>query len=241
MPETNMYKNTKTWGIFVGCRFDCVYCRPSFQRQVKRVAGKIGCPDCYNYVPHVHPERRFRIPSAENVFVAGTGDMAFCDPNYVRGCIFWAIENHKPRRPKTYLFQSKNPVCFKQYLPWFKENVDRVILLTTLETNRDAGYREISKAPLPRKRFADFYDLDYPRKVVTIEPVLDFGLNQMVKMMLDLKDQGSLLYVWFGFDSKNCGLPEPSVEKAQRLVDALKGYGIEIRGKTLRGVKVKVW
>ena len=233
-----MYPDTATWNPFVGCLFDCTYCEKSFKRLLKRAGRNIRCRDCYNYYPHVHPERRFRIPSAPNIFVAGTGDISFCPPNYVRGCIFWAIMNHKPRKPKTYLFQSKSPSCFKQYLPWFKEHQDKVILLTTLETNRDKGYSDISKAPLPSVRFADFYALDYPRKVVTIEPVMDFDHEQMVRMMLDLKDQGSLLYVWFGFDSKNCGLPEPSIEKAQRLVDALKGYGIEVRGKTLRGVKV---
>ena len=234
----NMYPSTKTWGIFTGCSFSCEYCKPSFQRQVRRVARKIKCLDCYNYYPHAHPERRFRIPSAENVFVAGTGDISFCEPGYVWGCIFWAIENHRPRKPKTYLFQSKAPSCFKQYLPWFKKHQDKVILLTTLETNRDKGYGLISKAPPPSVRFLDFYALDYPRKVLTIEPVMDFDHEQMVHMVLDLKEQGSLLYVWFGYDSKNCGLPEPSVEKAQRLVGALKGYGVEVRGKTLRGVKV---
>jgi len=237
MPETNMYPDTATYNPFAGCLYSCKYCKPSFQRQLKRVARHIGCQDCYNYTPHIHPERLGRIPSAPNIFVAGTGDITFCHPNYVKR-IFKSIENHKPRKPKTYLFQSKNPVCFKQYLPWFHMNVDRVILLTTLETNRDQGYRLISKAPLPSVRFLDFYALDYPRKVVTVEPVMDFDHDRMVEMMLDLKDQGSLLYVWFGYDSKRCGLPEPTVSKAQRFVDALKGYGIEVRGKTLRGVKV---
>jgi len=233
---SNMYAETKTWNPFVGCNFDCIYCEKSFKRQLKRVAWNIGCPDCYKYTPHVHPERRFKIPSAKNIFVCGTGDIYFCNPNYVRGNIFWGIENHKPRRPKTYFFQSKAPACFNQYLDWFQTNRDKVILLTTLETNRDIGYEKISKAPVPSKRFRDFIDLDYCRKVITIEPVLDFDLGEFLGMIRAVDDQLSLEYVWFGFDSKNCGLLEPSISKAQDFVDGLQDYGIEVRGKTLRGV-----
>ena len=234
-----MYDNTKTWSPFVGCRYDCVYCEKSFKRQLKRVAGLLKCQDCYDYEPHYHPERlaTSKIPNAPIIFVCGTGDITFCKYSFMRK-IFNVIEKHRPKIDKTYYFQSKDPVCFNQYLDWFLANQERVILLTTLETNRD-GYRKISQAPLPTARFSDFYDLDYPRKVLTIEPVLDFDLVDFVEMVLKLHRQGSLEYVWFGFDSKRCGLPEPSIDKAQKFVDILQSYRIEVRGKSLRGVKLK--
>jgi hypothetical protein len=251
-----MYPDTKTWNPFAGCRYDCVYCEKSFKRQLKRVGRgpdvcqgsvnpfnasiglKGGCTFCYTYEPHYHPERLGSIPNSPIVFVYGTGDITFCDLNFVRRT-FAAIDNHKPRMVKTYYFQSKNPVCFNQYLGWFKAHQDIVILLTTLETNRDEGYREISRAPLPTIRFKDFYELDYPRKVLTIEPVLDFDLDAFVEMVLKLHMQGTLEYVWFGYDSKRCGLPEPSIKKAQEFVDLLQLHGIEVRGKTLRGVEIE--
>ena len=152
----NMYPETKTWNPFVGCHFDCVYCEPSFKRQLKRVAGKIACINCFRYAPHYHPERLRRIPSAEIVAVCLTGDIYFCRESYVWK-IFEAIEKHRPRKEKTYYFQSKNPKCFNKYLDWFNENQDKVILLTTLETNRDEGYDKISKAPLPSKRFKEMW------------------------------------------------------------------------------------
>ena len=96
----------------------------------------------------------------------------------------------------------------------------------------------ISKAPNPILRFQAFHELDYPRKVVTIEPVLDFDINEFSYWIAMLQEQGTLEYVWFGFDSKNCGLPEPSEEKAQAFVDGLKALGIEVRGKSVRDVKV---
>ena len=231
-----MYPETKTWNPFVGCNWGCIYCLKSFQRQLKRVAGNIDCLSCFKYEPHYHPERLRRIPSAPIVFVCGTGDISFCRESFVRE-IFEAIDNHRPRIKKTYYFQSKDPKCFNKYLDWFNENQDKVILLTTLETNRDRDYYKISYAPPPSKRFKDFYELDYPRKVVTIEPVLDFDPTGFGDWFLDFVEQKSLEYVWFGFDSKKCGLPEPTINKAQRFVDVLTHFcGIEVRGKSLREV-----
>lgn len=232
---SNMYPDTKTWNPFVGCNWGCIYCVKSFQRQLKRVAGNIDCISCFKYVPHYHPKRLSRIPSAPIVFVCGTGDISFCRESFVWE-IFEAIDNHRPRKEKTYYFQSKDPKCFNKYLDWFKANQDKVILLTTLETNRDRGYDKISKAPLPSKRFKDFYELDYPRKVVTIEPSLDFDIKEFVEWFLMLRNQNSLEYVWYGYDTKKCELPEPTKLKAQVFVNQLRRFGIEVRGKSLREV-----
>ena len=232
-----MYPNTKTWNPFVGCNWGCIYCLKSFQRQLKRVAGNIDCISCFKYEPHYHPERLRRIPSAPIVFVCGTGDISFCRESFVRE-IFEAIDNHRPRKKKTYYFQSKDPKCFNKYLDWFNTNQDRVILLTTLETNRDKGYEKISKAPLPSKRFKDFLELDYPHKVVTIEPVLDFDYADFLLWFVALDQQKCLEYVWFGFDSKKCELPEPTILKAQGFVNQLKLWNIEVRGKSLREVTI---
>jgi hypothetical protein len=166
--EPNMYKGAKTWSPFMGCRFDCSYCRPSFQRQAKR--RKKFCQVCYDYTPHCHEERlKTSPPSAEIVFVAGSADISFCPLEFTRK-IIGRIKDHIPRSriEKTFYFQSRRPEYFK---PLLKEFPPEVILVTTLETNRDEGYREISKAPLPSQRYRQFKSLDYPRKVVTIEPV----------------------------------------------------------------------
>jgi DNA repair photolyase len=234
---SNMYPKTKTWNPFVGCLFDCQYCEKSFKRQLKRVSRNIDCPLCYTYKPHYHDNRLRKIPSAPNVFVAGTGDIYFCDDVFVHR-IFHAIEQHKPRMKKTYFFQTKNPVWFNRYLDWFKKHQDEVVLITTLESNRT--FYGISKAPNQIRRFQDFYDLDYPRKVVTIEPVLDFDIDEFHHWMIMLNNQGNLEYVWFGFDSKKSGMDhiEPSLEKSQEFINRLKLSDIEVRGKSVRGLVV---
>lgn len=80
-----MYAKAKTWNPFKGCEFDCSYCVPSFQLQAKRQLHR--CMDCYEHVPHSHPERQSRIPSAEIVFVCANGDISYCDPDYTRQII----------------------------------------------------------------------------------------------------------------------------------------------------------
>lgn len=229
--KTNMYANAKTWNPFKGCNFDCSYCRPTFKKQAKR--QQHNCRSCYNFEPHTHPERLNKIPSADIVFVAGNGDISFCPPKFTRQIIA-AIKKHNIRCPyKTYYFQSKRPEYFEQFLAALPENV---ILVTTLETNRDEGYSSVSKAPIPIQRYKQFLALDYPRKVITAEPIMDFDTDVYSQWMINLQPE----YIWLGFNSrpKQVQIPEPSTEKVIELIRILKVAGIEIKGKTLRGIRL---
>ena len=229
--ENRMYDDVKTWNPFKGCLFDCAYCRPSFQAQAKR--QKHNCMDCYNFIPHEHPDRLKKIPSADTIFVCGNSDLSFCKPNYLRQ-IIEAIKKHNHRRPeKTYYFQSKRPEYFKQFL---NELPGNAIILTTLETNRDNDYSEISKAPVPSVRYEQLKALDYPRKVVTIEPVLDFDLKIFVDWITAIDPE----YVWVGYNSrpKQVTIPEPSEEKLTAFILELKALDISFKEKDLRGIEI---
>jgi protein gp37 len=230
--KSNMYPGTEVWNPFVGCRFDCTYCEPSFKRQAKR--RKQDCKACYGYVPHYHEERLQKtIPAAEIIFVCGHADISFCKPAFTRRIIDRIKQHSKRRSKKTFYFQSKKPSYFAPFLTEFPENV---ILVTTLETNRDAGYEDICKAPPPSERYRQFEALKYPRKVLTIEPVMDFDLDTFTRWVLDLRPE----YVWLGFNSKpeSVELPEPPADKVQKFMEKLVTAGIEVRGKTLRGLQI---
>ena len=135
---------------------------------------------------------------------------------------------------QTYYFQSKRPEYFQQFLGEFPENV---ILVTTLETNRDDGYRSMVKgAPLPSQRYKQFLALDYPRKIVTIEPVMDFDLDVFVSWIVGVRPE----YVWLGFNSRptRVKLLEPPDDKFGQFATALVSAGIEVRGKVLGGLNI---
>ena len=214
--SSNMYAGACTWNPFVGCLHQCVYCKVSFQRQIKRWA-KRNCAKCYSYVPHNHPERLKQVPSSPIVFVCGDGDIAFCDAEFLK-LITSRLEEHSRRRPgRTYYLQSKDWRLAGRVVPLI-ENVKGAVILETLETNRDEGYSLISKAPPPTVRHKDFLKISYPRKAITAEPLLDFDVEEFYEMIVKAEPE----FVWIGYNSKAVRLPEPSLEKTAKLIGLLR-------------------
>ena len=121
----------------------------------------------------------------------------------------------------SYLFQSKNPARFLEFVdhPVMKNSV----FCTTIETNRDDF--TISQAPSMIERaqaMAEMRDRGF-QTYVTAEPLMDFDLNEMVKLLLMCQPNQVNL-------GKNTNymvqLPEPTPEKFKALKDALEQYTI---------------
>jgi hypothetical protein len=203
---------------------------PSFKRQTKR-RGKKNCPDCCNFAPHEHPERLAnRIPRTryiQFIFTCANSDITFCPTHYLEEI----IAKIKKESGKTFLIQSKNPRTFNRV-----SFPDNVILGTTIETNRDKLCKAIATAPPPSQRYEDFLKIKHPLKIkhslkmVTIEPVMDFDLNVMVKWMKDIKP----CMIWLGYNSKKGHLPEPKLEKVRELHWELSKAGFVVVLKTIR-------
>ena len=223
MKTKNKIKDTKSWNPFVGCGFDCTYCEASYKRLLRWEGRLHRCPKCVEYEPHTHPERFDRVPSEKVVFACSNGDISFCDPAFVDKIVGVIREDKKVGR--VFLLQSKNPLCFARLLNGLPQNV---VLMTTLETNRDAGYPEVSKAPLPSQRFQNFLQLDWPRKALVMEPILDFDLDVILEWAAELKPEATFV----GFESKRkCVLPEPSILKVSDLHRGLRGLGFKTYDK----------
>lgn len=223
---SRMYKDVETWNVFKGCNFECEYCKPSFQAINKRIKS---CKKCQDYVPHFHPERLSKIPKARTVFVAANGDICFA-PFEVWMQILDATRAHARKHPFTeFYFQSKRPDCFAPYL---EDLPKRAILLTTLETNYDQGYAKVSLAPPPQMRWSLFKKLKWDRKIITIEPIMQFDRKEFLRMIVEV----SPMSVWVGYNSRPRAvqLPEPSLAKTMKLIDNLKDAGIEVREKEMR-------
>ena len=119
---------------------------------------------------------------------------------------------HIAKYPKnTYLFQTKFPFGFDDWTFY-----DNQILGITLETNRfDIN---ISNAPIPVDRVNQFKNIEHPRKMITIEPIMEFDLVRFVRMIKDINPE----WVNIGADSGGNKLPEPLKEKVLQLIVELK-------------------
>jgi hypothetical protein len=134
----------------------------------------------------------------------------------------------------TYVFQSKNPARFKEFLlgevgslvaKLKKFPSSNIILGTTIETDEyPKGFK--TKAPPIKERFEAMRDLKWPRKFVTIEPIMEFGLP-LLGMIFMIRPE----FVTIGADSKGHNLAEPSWSDVQMLINELTKF-TEIRQKT---------
>ncbi len=226
----NMYSHSVfQWNPFVGCKFDCIYCKRSFQAQAKR--QKHRCAKCYNYEPHEHPERLTRnLPKTgygQFIFTCASGDIAFCSTMYLREI----VDRIRKEPDKTFLIQSKSPITFNRIEKW----PNNVILGTTTETNnyRQYDFQHISAAPSIDNRFWALNRIKHPHKMLTIEPVIDFDVDILCRWI----QQTNPCMVWIGYDTKKTGLPEPPIEKVKDLHWQLSKLGFTVMLKNTERAK----
>lgn len=193
----NMYPwVTHTWNVIKGkCPHDCSYC------YMKK-----------------YPQRELRFDDKELKTDLGQGNFIFvgssCDM-WAEGIdAFWldSIMKHCSNYQNEYLFQSKNPMRFVSYNYPYPL---KAIYGTTIESNRH--YPDISKAPSPRERLEAMLLLNRP-KMVSVEPIMDFDLNELIAWMRWLKPE----FVSIGADSKGHNLFEPSSSKLESLIQQLR-------------------
>lgn len=227
----------KQLNAMVGCKFDCIYCTPSFQKQMKR--QKHNCMKCYNYEVHEHLERlNGYLPKTkgdEFIWLCSSSDISFAKHKWWQD-IDETICNNPD---KTFFIQTKDPETFWQEREgWIGPK--NLIIGTTLETNRDDIYMKynISKAPKPHWRSEAFMYNYWERKSITIEPILQFDLNRFLKMITEIvrDGEGFVQRIYIGYDTKNCKLPEPPLHKTMKLIKKLRESlpNCKIKTKLLR-------
>jgi len=126
----------------------------------------------------------------------------------------------------TYVFQTKNPERYNEFLPLLPPNR---ILGCTIETDDLALSGRVSKAPPPEDRMRSMAGLHRmgERTFVTIEPILKCYPYKLAMMMHVCEPD----FVNIGADSKGTGLDEPSGADVIELIAELNRLGIEIRAK----------
>ena len=204
----NMYDFiTHTWNTVKGtCTHDCSYC------YVKRWGS-------LNPVRLDEKEFRTKLGDGNFIFVGSSNDMfaAAVPTEWIQRTL-----DHCKKFDNRYLFQTKNPVRLMDF-----ELPPNSVVCTTIETNR--FYPEImNNSPKPIIRAEAMSGIKHP-KYVTIEPILDFDLNELI----DLIRRCNPVQVNIGADSGNHGLPEPSAEKVLQLIIGLEKFTKVKRKKNL--------
>jgi len=159
-------------------------------------------------------------------------DISFATFDYFTG-ILGVLHSH----PKTtFYIQSKDPIYFCEYLERGFYIGDNIVLGTTIETNRNT--KQYSRAPIPTYRYDAMKILKH-RKYVTIEPIMDFDMDVMVRRIKEIAPE----FVYVGYnsrDSKNKHLLEPSLSETEELIVELEKF-TEVRQKLIRKAWWEAW
>ena len=201
----NMYSFVnKTWNVIKGeCPHGCSYC------YMKRWGAQ-------KPVRFDEKELKTDLGSGNFIFVGSSCDMWAAD---IEKDWITKILNHCGGFDNTYLFQSKNPARFKDFI-----FPDKTILTTTIETNRyyeQMNLIPFGNTPVPHDRsFGLFECFGIKRRMITIEPIMDFDLTELVFLIETIKPE----QVNIGADTGRNNLPEPSWGKVLQLIEKLEKF-----------------
>jgi len=215
---------TKTWNPVTGCLHYCTYC---WARKLATTKLKNSHRYREGFKPSLNKgEFRTKFKEGDIVFVSDMGDL-FGD-FIPREWILKVLEYIKHFPKAFFLFLTKNPQRYEKFIEVMPKNG---ILGSTIETNRDRIFLEstISRAALPSIRHDAMKNLNWDKKFVSIEPILDFDLEVLCRWIQDI----SPFMVYVGYDNYDHQLPEPSLDKTLKLLERISEMTLVVR-KTIR-------
>lgn len=216
--ESNMYQFIDArWNTVKGkCPHGCSYCymkRWGKQKPVRLDENELNTDLGYG---------RF-------IFVGSSCDMFADDiPDE------WIVKTleHCRKYNNSYMFQSKNPGRVLKFISG-KFLPRNSVICTTIETNR--YYPEIMQnCPTPKHRALEMYEISNKEWMTyaTIEPIMDFDLNVMVRIIKQFYPE----QVNIGADSGGNNLPEPNKEKILALIEELEQFTTVVKKKNLKRI-----
>jgi DNA repair photolyase len=197
------------WNPIKGeCPYHCSYCYVS--RMMKRYGKKQG--------PLHLDEKELKTNMGMNnfIFVCSGCDLFY--PDVPDDWIIKVIKHTYSGFNNKYLWHTKNPRRAVEL--WDEGHFSELgtYLCVTIESNRD--YLKISSAPPPFERMEWLMLWEGYASMITIEPILDFDIEEFVQMIKLCKPS----QVNIGADSGHNHLPEPSPAKIAALIEALRPF-----------------
>jgi len=212
---------TKTWNPLGGkCLHKCVYCwadRLTKQYDMSKYRGPFKI---YTKVL----KRKFK----ENDFVF-VQDMSDLFANTVPHSMIRLVLDRIKMFPKTkFLLLTKNPIRYHNFhIP------SNCVCGATIETDSEELTKDISNAPSVKERIYWMIQLRHKDKMLSIEPILNFGLYSFFTDIKLINPQ----FVAIGYDNYKNNLLEPSLIHTTMLINLLEKEGIKVYRKTLREPK----
>lgn len=199
----------KTWNSVIGCLHNCTYCwarRFALERLGHTEKYKVG------FAPKLAESELKKRFKNQFVFVSDMGDLF---GEWVpKEWILKVIDATRRSPSSDFLFLTKNPKRFKEFVHLCRDNI---ILGATIESNR---LHNFSKAPPVTERARAMTELSFKRKLVSVEPILDFDLDIFANMVADIAP----FHVSVGYDNWNNRLPEPPLLKTLQFIERLKEF-----------------
>lgn len=216
----NMYEwITHTWNPLAGeCLHGCSYC------STNKLMRYPGIKNKYTGSPRIHElEMKTNLGKGNFIFVVAQSDLFAKD---IPDEFIKQILSYCDKFDNKYLFQTKNPEYFEEHC--FNIDIDYA-LCTTIESNWWYPYiMNHSPATISRARSMKY--LSWVDKYVTIEPILDFELDEMVEYV----KMCDPIQVNIGADSGNNNLPEPPRDKILALIGELEKFTKVVQKSNLK-------
>jgi len=207
LSKGNMYEFiTHTWNTIKGeCYHDCSYCYMKRWGKLKPVRFD-------------EKELKTDLGTGNFIFVGSSCDM-FAE-NIPDEWIKKTLK-HMEKFDSKYLLQTKNPTRVLDFIDACVIT-DKCVICTTIESNRDLleikrNSPDVFKRAMAMNELSQIIDT-----YVTIEPIMDFDMDIMVKLIKECNPK----QVNIGADSGRNNLPEPSKEKVLQLVSELQKFTI---------------
>ena len=198
------------------CMHKCKYCYVEKLKHAKPVIK-----NKYTGYPEISENGLKKISGkGKFIFVCDMTDL-FAE-NVPFECVKKVIDKCRSKPENKYLLQTKNTKRMFDLKYLFSDiHLQIFSICTTFETNRH--YSEImNNSPSPMDRITWFHRLGFANldKYITIEPIMDFDLNEMVRAL----KYSNPIQINIGGDSGNNNLPEPPKEKILNLITELEKF-----------------